>query len=93
ITALVGQNGTNKSSVLRALYGSPNNYSLGNLWFSTDLDEIKDGGRSRFIYGYYDSASKDVVEVIKTRIVDKEDPDLWETSRPLTKDGMKKIPT
>ncbi|EPC8190000.1 ATP-dependent nuclease [Yersinia enterocolitica] len=92
ITALVGQNGTNKSSVLRALYGSPNNYSLGNLWFSTDIDEIKDDGRSRFIYGYYDSYSKEIVEVIKTRIVDKEDPDLWETSRPLAKDGMKKMP-
>lgn len=92
ITALVGQNGTNKSSVLRALYGSPNNYSLGSLWFSTDIDEIKDEGRSRFIYGYYDPSSKDTVEVIKTRIIDREDPDLWETSRPLTRDGMKRMP-
>lgn len=92
ITALVGQNGTNKSSVLRALYGSPNNYSLGSLWFSTDIDEIKDDGRSRFIYGYFDSSSNETVEVIKTRIVDREDPDLWETSRPLTGDGMKRMP-
>ena len=60
ITALVGQNGTNKSSVLRALFGSPNNYSLGSLWFSTDVDEIKDGGRSRFIYGYYDKATDSI---------------------------------
>ncbi|HIA8382367.1 TPA: ATP-dependent nuclease [Klebsiella pneumoniae] len=92
ITALVGQNGTNKSSVLRALYGSPNNYSLGSLWFSTDIDEIKDDGRSRFIYGYFDYSIKEVVEVIKTRIVDPDDPDLWETSRPLAGDGMKKMP-
>lgn len=93
ITALVGQNGTNKSSVLRALYGSPNNYSLGNLWFSTDLDEIKDGGRSRFIYGYYDKATDSIVEVIKTRISKENDPDYWEPSRPLKSDNMAPMPS
>lgn len=92
ITALVGQNGTNKSSVLRALYGSPNNYSLGNLWFSTDVDVIQDGGRSRFIYGYYDSSTSDIVEVIKSRISKGSDPDYWEPSRPLISDGMKPVP-
>lgn len=93
ITALVGQNGTNKSSVLRALFGSPNSYSLGSLWFSTDVDEIKDGGRSRFIYGYYDKATDSIVEVIKTRISKENDPDYWEPSRPLKSDNMAPMPT
>ncbi|UTJ46133.1 ATP-binding protein [Atlantibacter subterranea] len=92
ITALVGQNGTNKSSVLRALFGSPNNYSLGSLWFSTDVDEIKDEGRSRFIYGYFDTPTKSVVEVIKTRISKEEDPDYWEPSRPIRSDNMAAMP-
>ncbi|EFH3256437.1 AAA family ATPase [Escherichia coli] len=92
VTALVGQNGTNKSSVLRALFGSPNNYSLGSLWFSTDVDEIKDGGRSRFIYGYYDKATDSIVEVIKTRISKENDPDYWEPSRPLKSDNMATMP-
>lgn len=92
ITALVGQNGTNKSSVLRALYGAPNGYSLGNLWFSTSVDEIDDGGRSRFIYGYYDRATNSIVEVIKSRIKKGNDPDYWEPSRPLAADGMEKMP-
>lgn len=88
ITVFVGQNGTNKSSVLKALYGTPNGYSLGNLWFSTSIDPIEDGGRSRIIYGYYDKDTSKVVEVIKTRIKKDEDPDYWEPSRPLTADGM-----
>lgn len=92
ITALVGQNGTNKSSVLRALFGSPNNYSLGSLWFSTDVDEIKDEGRSRFIYGYFDAPTNSVVEVIKTRIAKEEDPDYWEPSRPIRADNMAAMP-
>ncbi|EMG3894860.1 TPA: ATP-dependent endonuclease [Klebsiella pneumoniae] len=92
ITAFVGQNGTNKSSVLRALFGSPNNYSLGSLWFSTDVDEIKDEGRSRFIYGYFDAPTKSIVEVIKTRISKEEDPDYWEPSRPIRSDDMAPMP-
>jgi predicted ATPase len=35
ISALVGANGTNKSSILRALYGAPGHNNLGNFWFST----------------------------------------------------------
>lgn len=37
ISALVGANGTNKSSILRALFGSPGQNNLGNFWFSTSL--------------------------------------------------------
>lgn len=94
ITALVGANGTNKSSVLRALYGCPNNYNLGDLWFSTHIDPIQETGDQRncFIYGYFSDTAKDIVEILNTRIKDEADPDLWETSRPVAKYGMKTMP-
>lgn len=85
ITALVGANGTNKSSILRALYGAPENNNLGNFWFSTSIDPIEETGKrpSCFIYGYWSASEQKVVEVIKTRIKKDEDPDYWEPSRPL----------
>ncbi len=100
LTVLVGQNGANKSSVLRAIYGCPKDYNLGVFWFSTDIDPIvEDGGRSRFIYSYYQVEAKRNVEVIKTRIQrsyssnkSKLNPDYWEPSRPLMSDGMEKMP-
>jgi predicted ATPase len=93
LTALVGPNGTNKSSVLRALYGCPGNNNLGNFWFSTKVDPIDESGdRPRFIYGYINSDSDQIVEVIKTRIRKENDPDYWEPSRPLIGDGMAAMP-
>ncbi|WP_331345023.1 ATP-binding protein [Cellvibrio sp. UBA7661] len=94
ITALVGANGTNKSSVLRALYGCPNFYSLGELWFSTNIDPIKETGDQRncFIYGYFNEGADETIEVLKTRIKKDEDPDYWEPSRPVAKYGMKPMP-
>lgn len=91
ITALTGENGTNKSSVLKALYGAPEGSSLGNLWFSSSVDEIKDEGRSRFIYGYY-IEKYEIVEVRKSRILRNKDPDYWEPTRPNASDGMKPMP-
>lgn len=95
ITALVGQNGTNKSSVLRAIYGCPDAYNVGNFWFSTDLDPITEtsGNRPRFIYGYLNKEYGQNVEVIKTRINKKSNPDYWEPSRPILQDGMEKMPS
>lgn len=85
ITALVCANGTNKSSILRALYSAPENNNLGNFWFSTSIDPIKETGNraSCFIYGYWNASEQKIVEVIKTRIKKEEDPDYWEPSRPL----------
>lgn len=90
ITALVGANGTNKSSILRALYGAPGFNNLGNFWFSTSVDPIEETGEraSCFIYGYWNANEKRNVEVIKTRIKKDEDPDYWEPSRPLIIYGM-----
>lgn len=89
LTALVGPNGTNKSSVLRALYGVPGYNNLGKLWFSTKVDPIADtGNRPRFIYGFLNTHAGQVVEVVKSRIHKENDPDYWEPSRPLIRDGM-----
>src|ERR1700742_4811815 len=70
ITALVGANGTNKSSVLRAIQGSPEGENLGVYWFSTSTDPIdeKTGARNAFVYGYRHSTAGKVVEVLKTRV-------------------------
>lgn len=94
ITALVGANGTNKSSILRAVWGAPGFNNLGNFWFSTSTDPIKEtGGRpSCFVYGTWDPNSKQVVEVLKTRVSNEENADYWEPSRPLAIYGMKKMP-
>ena len=94
ITALVGANGTNKSSLLRALYGCPGSNNLGNYWFSTDTDPIIEGDSfpNCFIYGYARNAQGDVAEVLKTRIKKEDDPDYWEPSRPILRYGMEKMP-
>lgn len=80
ITVLVGRNGFNKTSILHAIYGSPHGKSVGEYWFSTEVDVIKD--RNCFIYGYYHEGAKKVVELLKTRIHSKDNPDYWEPSRP-----------
>ncbi len=94
ITVIVGANGTNKSSILRAIWGAPGYNNLGNFWFSTSTDPIKEtGGRpSCFIYGTWDATSQQVVEVLKTRVSNEENADYWEPSRPLAIYGMDKMP-
>lgn len=94
ITALVGANGTNKSSILRAIWGAPGFNNLGNFWFSTSTDPIKEtGGRpSCFIYGRWDVTSQQVVEVLKTRVSNEENADYWEPSRPIAIYDMDRIP-
>lgn len=70
ITALVGSNGSGKTSVLNALYGAPAGQSTGHYWFSTQVDPIEegDGSPSRFIYGHYNFQYKGIVETRKARV-------------------------
>lgn len=91
ITALVGPNGTTKTSILRALQGCPDYQNLGNVWFSTKLDRITAQTRHRFIHGYR-VPSGDVVEALKTRIEKARNPDYFEPSRPIVGDGMIAMP-
>ena len=87
---MVGKNGTNKISLLQALYGSPEGKSIGEYWFTVSVDKIdkddsKNEDRHCLIYGYYFEKAKRVVEVLKTRINIKNNPDYWEPSRPIKK--------
>jgi predicted ATPase len=92
VTALVGPNGTNKTAILRALQGAPENANLGQYWFSTNLDPIKQEDRHRFIYGYHAKSVNHVVEVVKSRINREGDPDYFEPARPIVQDGMARMP-
>lgn len=90
ITALVGQNGSNKSSVLRAIYSAPRNMSLSDFWFSTDLDTIPRD--HAFVYGYFNQEAEQQVEVAKNRVSKTIEgrfmPDYWEPTKPRKKFGM-----
>lgn len=94
ITALVGANGSGKTSVLHALYGSPKSYSTGEYWFGTQIDPIEegDGSPNRFIYGHYSHQYRDVVETRKARVRKfrngKLDPNYWEPTKESPGDGM-----
>jgi len=81
ITVLLGRNGTNKSSILHALYGSPKGLSVGEFWFETELDAIpseRDGRKQSVIHRYRES-NGDIVECIKARAPrGTKDPDYWE---------------
>lgn len=91
VTLLVGQNGSNKTSILQALYGAPVGKSISDYWFSTDVDKITEGegiDRQCFIYGYYSNSANKTVEVLKTRISKEGKPDYWEPARPQKSYGM-----
>lgn len=94
ITALVGANGSGKTSVLHALYGAPKGYSTGEYWFGTLVDPIEegDGSPNRFIYGHYNPQFKVVVETRKARVRKarngKDDLNYWEPTKEAPGDGM-----
>lgn len=94
ITALVGSNGSGKTSVLNALYGAPAGQSTGQYWFSTKVDPIEEGegSPSRFIYGHRNANFNGVVETRKARVRKIRDgipnPNYWEPTKETTGDGM-----
>ncbi|MBF6218042.1 AAA family ATPase [Nocardia abscessus] len=98
ITALVGPNGTNKSSILRAIQGCPEGQNIGRFWFGTPLDSIPPSERHRFVYGRWSASAKEVVEIVQIRRARKRptsadpSPDYFETNEPLILDGMSKMP-
>jgi hypothetical protein len=85
LSLLIGKNGTNKSSILQALYGCPDGKSVGEYWFSTHTDTIDvlgDKSPQAFFYRYKIPSTGEVAEVLKTRVQKENDPDYWEPSRP-----------
>lgn len=94
VTALVGSNGSGKTSVLSALYGAPARKSTGQYWFSTKVDPIAegDGSPNRFIYGHRNATLKEVVETRKARVRKMRngrlDPNYWEPTKESTGDDM-----
>ncbi|WP_082477524.1 ATP-binding protein [Methylobacterium sp. Leaf93] len=93
ITALVGANGTGKSSILHALWGMPMKYSTARFWFSTAIDPIDDGGDAgvpRYFYKHWIAELNQFVETKKVR--GKRRADYWEPARALESDGMAPMP-
>jgi len=91
ITILLGRNGTNKSSILHALYGSPRGLSIGELWFETELDAIplESNGRKQSVIHRYHADNGDIVECIKLRAPrGVKDPDYWEAAKHSRAYGM-----
>ncbi len=93
LTLLIGKNGTNKTSVLHALYGVPDGQSVGELWFSLATDSITDvnGVRPAYFYSYIVPETGAKAEVLQTIIKKAGDPDYWEPSRPIIKYGMSPV--
>lgn len=92
LSVFIGQNGCGKSSCLHALYGAPERYTPYQFWFDTKVDPISyyDNLRKRHSFWYsFKSADGQIKEVIKARIKRGNDPNYWETSRPLAWAGMK----
>ncbi len=98
VTALVGANGSGKTSVLHAIYGAPYGKSTGDFWFSTEVDPIVegDGSPNRFIYGHYHRQADKVVETRKARVRKVvngiENPNYWEPTKLAPGDSMEDLP-
>ncbi|WP_417731322.1 AAA family ATPase [Rosistilla oblonga] len=103
LTAVVGQNGTGKSSLLHAMYGAPYGLQPGRWWFGTALDPIDDGldgtekkrrlqpgDKASFWYQY--TFDKETYQAVKMRVRREGDPDYWEPSRAIKSFGMELVP-
>ena len=93
LTVFIGQNGCGKSSALHAVYGTVYGKTPYEFWFDTEVDPIQyyddEKRRHSFWYQFKDEGGNKV-EVVKARIRRENDPNYWETSRPLIWAGMKK---
>lgn len=91
LTAIVGENGCGKSSVLQALENAPEGNSYSQKWFSTSVDPIPEKPRPAFWYSYNSVEAKSNVQILNQRIKKEKNPDYWEPSRPVIKYGMDKF--
>ncbi|HEK2596697.1 TPA: AAA family ATPase [Proteus mirabilis] len=94
ITVLVGQNGTNKTSALVALFGSVSNVSPARYWFTTPLDSVKKNKETgelyqSYFYTYKEGEHTAEVFLVNNQRTDKNRTvDYWETARPQKQYGM-----
>ena len=100
LTVIVGQNGTGKSSILQAMYGTPRGLQLGRWWFGTALDPMEDdelirtGKRQRLktadkaAFWYQYKSGGQTLEAVKMRVRRVGDPDYWEPSKPIRSFGI-----
>ena len=92
ITVLLGRNGTNKSSILHALYGSVWDKSIGDFWFETRMDAIpseKNGLRQSVVHRYLNDRDE-LVECLKIRYYRRGVPEYWEPAKHGIRYGFKK---
>lgn len=89
VSLLVGSNGTNKTSILRALQGSVAGDSLSNYWFDSKLDLIPGDTKKRpkYVYSYslpISGKEEKRAQVMYQRIYrqDREEKDYFETVPP-----------
>lgn len=94
LTVFIGPNGCGKSTVLYALYGAVRTKTPRRFWFSSSIDNINDNDEHGIPHCFFYEYKKDnqILEVLKTRINLENDPDYWETSRPIESYGMKILP-
>lgn len=90
LTVIIGQNGCGKSSLLHAIYGMPQRYTPYRFWFDTKVDPIEyyNDERKRHSFWYQYRENGMLRQVIKARIKREDNPNYWETSRPLSWAGM-----
>jgi predicted ATPase len=91
LTVIVGQNGCGKSSLLHAVSGMPKWKTPSKFWFDTKVDPIEyyDDEKRRHSFWYQFTQDGIKNQVIKARIKRNDNPNYWETSRPLVWAGMK----
>lgn len=93
ITAIVGENGIGKTSILHALYGMPYGYSTSKYWFSTSLDPIE-GEIPRYIYAHFNESYKNFVETRKARVYSRRRKyEYWEPTKIVKSDLMEDLPS
>lgn len=96
VSLIIGPNGTNKTSILRALESFPVGKSLSDYWFGTKLDPIlNESQKTEYFYSYSIPGNKnDITAQVRYRRVIKssrKNLDHFETARPSVKLGMEKV--
>lgn len=97
VSLIIGPNGTNKTSILRALESCPGGKSLSDYWFDTKLDPISmsESKKPEYFYSYSIPGNKnDITPQVRYRRTVKlgrEEKDYFETDKPAVKLKMKKV--